>query len=52
VDLPHLALRFGSSIDFEVDSGWLLEHPLTHYLLEEEAILWERTGVRFALKVR
>jgi exopolyphosphatase/guanosine-5'-triphosphate,3'-diphosphate pyrophosphatase len=52
VDLPHLALRFGSSIDFEVEADWLLGHPLTHYLLEEEAILWERSGIRFALKVR
>jgi len=52
VELPHLALRFGNSIDFEVDGDWLLAHPLTHYLLEEEAILWERTGVRFSLKVR
>ncbi len=52
VELPHLALRFGSSIDFEIEGEWLLGHPLTHYLLEEEAILWERTGVRFALKVR
>jgi exopolyphosphatase/guanosine-5'-triphosphate,3'-diphosphate pyrophosphatase len=52
VELPHLALRFASSIDFEVDGDWLLGHPLTHYLLEEEAILWERSGIRFALKVR
>ncbi len=52
VDLPHLALRFGNSIDFEIEGEWLLEHPLTHYLLEEEALLWERSGVRFELKVR
>ena len=52
VELPHLSLRFGNSIDFEIDGAWLLEHPLTHYLLEEEAGLWERVGVRFSLKIR
>jgi exopolyphosphatase/guanosine-5'-triphosphate,3'-diphosphate pyrophosphatase len=52
VVLPRLSLRFGNSIDFEVDGAWLLEHPLTQYLLDEEAGWWERVGVRFNLKTR
>jgi exopolyphosphatase/guanosine-5'-triphosphate,3'-diphosphate pyrophosphatase len=52
VELPRLTLRFGGSIEFEIAGDWLLQHPLTHYLLEEEAALWERAGTRFALKTR
>ena len=52
VEPSHMALRFGDSIDFEVDGAWLLAHPLTQYLLEEEAGRWERAGVRFAVKTR
>jgi exopolyphosphatase/guanosine-5'-triphosphate,3'-diphosphate pyrophosphatase len=52
VELPRLSLRYGNSIDFEVDAGWLLGHPLTQYLLDEEAGHWERVGVRFTLKTR
>jgi len=52
VELPRLSLRFANAIEFEVDGGWLVEHPLTHYLLGEEAALWERAGVRFILKTR
>ncbi len=52
VEPSHLSLRFGDSIDFEIDRGWLLAHPLTQYLLDEEAGRWERAGVRFAVKAR
>ena len=52
IELPELSLRFGNSIDFRIDGNWLLAHPLTHHLLEEEAGAWERVGVRFALKPR
>jgi exopolyphosphatase/guanosine-5'-triphosphate,3'-diphosphate pyrophosphatase len=52
VDLPRLALHFGNAIELEIDGAWLLEHPLTHYLLEEEAALWERAGTRFSLQTR
>jgi exopolyphosphatase/guanosine-5'-triphosphate,3'-diphosphate pyrophosphatase len=50
VQLPHLSLRYAGSIDFSIEGEWLVGHPLTHYLLEEEAGLWERAGVRFALR--
>lgn len=52
VELPRLSLRHGNSIDFQVDGAWLLGHPLTQYLLDEEAGHWERVGVRFTLKTR
>ena len=52
LDLPKCSVRFGSSIELEIDADWLSEHPLTHYLLEEEAAHWERVGRRFSLKPR
>jgi exopolyphosphatase/guanosine-5'-triphosphate,3'-diphosphate pyrophosphatase len=52
VALSQMALRFGESIEFGVDRAWLLAHPLTQYLLEEEAGRWERAGVRFAVTTR
>ena len=52
VEPMYMALRFGDSIEFEVDGAWLAAHPLTQFLLEEEAGRWERAGVRFAVKTR
>lgn len=52
VQLPRWALRMASLIELELDSGWLAAHPLTQYLLEEEAAHWERVGWRFTLKSR
>jgi exopolyphosphatase/guanosine-5'-triphosphate,3'-diphosphate pyrophosphatase len=52
VQLPRWALRMGSLIELEIDSEWLGAHPLTQYLLEEEAAHWERVGWRFTLKPR
>jgi len=52
VELPRLSLRFANAIEFEVDGAWLVEHPLTQYLLDEEAAHWDRAGVRFVLKTR
>jgi hypothetical protein len=52
VELPRLSLRFGAAIEFEIAGEWLAGHPLTHYLLEEEAAQWERAGTRFVLKMR
>ena len=50
VELPEWALKYGKSIEFGLASDWLAQHPLTHYLLEEEAAHWERIGVTFALR--
>jgi exopolyphosphatase/guanosine-5'-triphosphate,3'-diphosphate pyrophosphatase len=50
VELPRWSLKFGRSIEFGLDSDWLLRHPLTHYLLEEEAMQWARVGITFCIR--
>ena len=40
----------GKTIELALASDWLTRHPLTQYLLEEEATHWERVGVAFALR--
>jgi exopolyphosphatase/guanosine-5'-triphosphate,3'-diphosphate pyrophosphatase len=52
VDLPRWSIRSGASFELQVDAGWLAEHPLTHYLLEEEVAHWERIGPRLSVKPR
>jgi exopolyphosphatase/guanosine-5'-triphosphate,3'-diphosphate pyrophosphatase len=52
VELPRWTLKLGAWIELELDAGWLAAHPLTQYLLEEEAAHWERVGRRFLLKAR
>lgn len=53
VDLPRWSLKFAAAtIELELEAGWLAEHPLTQFLLEEEAAHWERAGRRFLLKAR
>jgi exopolyphosphatase/guanosine-5'-triphosphate,3'-diphosphate pyrophosphatase len=50
VELPRWSLKFGRSAEFAVEAGWLARHPLTHYLLDEEAMHWARVGVPFIVK--
>jgi exopolyphosphatase/guanosine-5'-triphosphate,3'-diphosphate pyrophosphatase len=52
VATPKWSLRFGASIEVAIDAGWLAEHPLTHFLLEEEAAHWERAGRDFVLRAK
>ena len=33
-----------------IDPQWLARHPLTNYLLEQEALVWARVGVQFVLQ--
>lgn len=49
--LPRWSLR-ATRTEFElrIDRDWLARHPLTEYLLQEEAAQWEKIGVRFALR--
>jgi exopolyphosphatase / guanosine-5'-triphosphate,3'-diphosphate pyrophosphatase len=49
VDLPAWSLKYERGIDFSLDSEWLARHPLTQFLLEEEAAHWDRIGVAFNL---
>lgn len=51
VNLPRWSLRAErDTIDMAVDGAWLAHHPLTEYLLQEEAAQWDKVGVRFALR--
>jgi exopolyphosphatase/guanosine-5'-triphosphate,3'-diphosphate pyrophosphatase len=52
VTTPKWSLRFGATIEAAIDAGWLAEHPLTHFLLDEEAANWERAGRDFVLKAK
>jgi exopolyphosphatase/guanosine-5'-triphosphate,3'-diphosphate pyrophosphatase len=51
-ELPRWTLKFNPSIELEIDANWLADHPLTQFLLEEEATHWERVGRRFTLRPR
>jgi exopolyphosphatase/guanosine-5'-triphosphate,3'-diphosphate pyrophosphatase len=48
--LPRLAMKFGRSIELALDGEWLTRHPLTQYLLEEEAAHWARIGLAFNVR--
>jgi exopolyphosphatase/guanosine-5'-triphosphate,3'-diphosphate pyrophosphatase len=50
IELPRLVLKFGRSIDFGLDGDWLARHPLTQFLLEEEAAHWSRVGIGFSVR--
>ena len=50
VELPGWSVKFGKAIEFGLESDWLTRHPLTQYLIEEEAGHWERVGVGFTLR--
>jgi len=48
--LPRKSLKFGKSVELALDGEWLGRHPLTQYLLEEEAAHWSRVGVTLAVR--
>jgi exopolyphosphatase / guanosine-5'-triphosphate,3'-diphosphate pyrophosphatase len=48
--LPRLTLKAGRSMDLALDGDWLSRHPLTQYLLEEEAAHWARIGMTFSVR--
>ena len=43
-------MKFGRSIELALDGEWLTRHPLTQYLLEEEAAHWARVGMAFNVR--
>ena len=49
-ELPQWSLKFGKTIELGLANDWLSHHPLTQYLLEEEAVHWERVATTFTLK--
>jgi exopolyphosphatase/guanosine-5'-triphosphate,3'-diphosphate pyrophosphatase len=51
VQMPRWSLRAGrSSIELAIDGGWLSRHPLTEFLLQEEASQWDKVGVKLGLR--
>ena len=51
VQLPKWTLRASrSGYELRLDGDWLRHHPLTQFLLEEEAAQWEKAGPRLAVK--
>ncbi len=51
VQLPRWTLRTGKTwVEFGLDAGWLARHPLTQYLLDEEAAQWNKVGIRLVVK--
>ncbi|HQR19970.1 MAG TPA: Ppx/GppA phosphatase family protein [Burkholderiaceae bacterium] len=48
--LPRFVLKFGRSIEFALDAEWLARHPLSQYLLDEEAAHWQRVGIAFNVR--
>ncbi len=53
VNLPAWSLcRNHNGAELTLDRAWLGRHPLTQYLLEEEAALWDRAGLPLKLTAR
>jgi len=50
VELPQWSLKLGKAIEFGLAGDWLSQHPLTQYLLDEEATHWEKVNVAFTLR--
>jgi len=51
VALPRCSLKFSrAAIELGLDAEWLSRHPLTQYLLDEEAAHWVRVGYTFSVK--
>ena len=51
VALPAWSLHsVRGAIELELAGDWLGRHPLTEYLLQEEAAQWDKVGVRFSVR--
>jgi exopolyphosphatase/guanosine-5'-triphosphate,3'-diphosphate pyrophosphatase len=50
VELPAWSLKLGKAIELGLGADWLAHHPLTQYLLDEEAAHWERVGLSFTIR--
>jgi exopolyphosphatase/guanosine-5'-triphosphate,3'-diphosphate pyrophosphatase len=51
IELPKWTLRtVRGGFEFRLDSEWLARHPLTQFLLDEEAAQWEKAGLRLTAK--
>ncbi len=51
IDVPRIKFtRARNAVEVSIDRNWLSAHPLTQHLLEEEASLWDRAGLRLQLR--
>ncbi len=51
VEMPQWTLRSArAGFELRLNADWLTRHPLTSFLLEEEAAQWEKTGVRLLVR--
>jgi exopolyphosphatase/guanosine-5'-triphosphate,3'-diphosphate pyrophosphatase len=51
VRLPGWMLReVRAGFELRLDEEWLARHPLTQFLLDEEAAQWEKVGLRLGVK--
>lgn len=51
VQLPKWTLRASrDAYELRLDGDWLGRHPLTQFLLDEEAAQWDKTGLRLTIK--
>ncbi len=51
IELPKWTLRPGrGGFELGLDGEWLTRHPLTSFLLDEEAAQWDKVGRRLTLK--
>jgi len=49
--LPKWTLRASrAGYELRLDGDWLGRHPLTQFLLEEEAAQWDKAGLRLGVK--
>jgi exopolyphosphatase / guanosine-5'-triphosphate,3'-diphosphate pyrophosphatase len=51
IQMPKWTLRAGrANFDLRLDGEWLARHPLTQFLLDEEAAQWDKVAVRLTVK--
>lgn len=51
VQMPKWTLRAArGGYELRLDGDWLGRHPLTQFLLEEEAAQWDKVGMRFSVR--
>jgi exopolyphosphatase/guanosine-5'-triphosphate,3'-diphosphate pyrophosphatase len=51
IDLPKWTLRAArANFELRLDGDWLARHPLTQFLLDEEAAQWEKVGLRLVVR--
>jgi hypothetical protein len=49
--LPKWTLRASrGGFELRLDGEWLGRHPLTQFLLDEEAAQWDKVGLRLAAR--